>query len=219
MALCSLSTGRIGTPNRLEAAMTRADAVGGDNAVITEALRQYNRSGNIGYDDYGNEIDSEWDGPRKPTTTSFFVNDKYETDDLVLNVGVRVDNFNMDDWKMKNPANPGWDETNQGIIEDEFDKSDTKTVVQPRLGFAFPVSDKSVFHFQYGKYAQMPELTRPYRSTRYMHLVWGGQNYTPDPMGFDLDPIETTQYELGLSYEFADDAAVDITAFAKNTIG
>ena len=52
-----------------------------------------------------------------------------------------------------------------------------------------------------------------------MHLVWGGQNYTPDPMGFDLDPIETTQYEVGLSYQFIADAALDMTAFAKNTTG
>ena len=218
----SLSTSAIYNVNRIiaqDTSMTRANAVSGSNTEITEALSTYNRTGNIGYDDYGKEIDDEWDGPRKPTTTSFFVNDKYETDDLVVNVGVRVDNFNMDDWKMKDTANPGWDETNQGILESEFDKSDTKTVIQPRLGFAFPVSDKTVFHFQYGKYAQMPELTRPYRSTRYMHLVWGGQNYTPDPMGFDLDPIETTQYELGLSYEFTDDMAIDVTAFAKNTIG
>jgi hypothetical protein len=38
-------------------------------------------------------------------------------------------------------------------------------------------------------------------------------------MGFDLDPIETTQYEIGLSYQFSTDAAFDVTAFAKNTIG
>ncbi len=65
----------------------------------------------------------------------------------------------------------------------------------------------------------MPELRRPWAATRYMHLVWGGQNYTPDPMGFDLDPIETTQYEVGLSYQFIADAAIDMTAFAKNTTG
>jgi hypothetical protein len=52
-----------------------------------------------------------------------------------------------------------------------------------------------------------------------MHLVWGGQNYTPDPMGFDLDPIETTQYEVGMSYQFLPSAAIDVTAFAKNTTG
>ena len=65
----------------------------------------------------------------------------------------------------------------------------------------------------------MPELDLPYESTRGMHLVWGGQNYTPDPMGFDLDPIETTQYEVGMSYQFAPSAAIDVTAFAKNTTG
>jgi hypothetical protein len=65
----------------------------------------------------------------------------------------------------------------------------------------------------------MPELDLPYASTRYMNLVWGGQNYTPDPMGFDLDPIETTQYEVGMSYQFLPQAAIDVTAFAKNTTG
>ena len=79
--------------------------------------------------------------------------------------------------------------------------------------------DEVVFHLQYGKFAQMPELDLPYASSRYMHLVWGGQNYTPDPMGFDLDPVLTTQYEVGMSYQFLPDAAIDVTAFAKNTTG
>ena len=104
-----------------------------------------------------------------------------------------------------------------GMINLDF--SDVKTVMQPRIGFAFPVSDQTVFHLQYGKFAQMPELDLPYSSPRYMNLVWGGQNYTPDPMGFDLDPIETTQYEVGMSYQFLPSAAIDVTAFAKNTTG
>ena len=216
-----LSTGAIATLNRniFEEDYTREEAVSGENAEATADLSLSNRRGNIGYDDYGNEVDDDWSGPRQPWSQSFYVNDKYESDDLVVNFGVRVDQFNMDDWKMKDPANPGWDETNQEIVEEEFLPSDTKTVIQPRLGLAFPISDKTVFHLQYGKYAQMPELDLPYASTRYMHLVWGGQNYTPDPMGFDLDPIETTQYEIGLSFQFLDDAALDVTAFAKNTTG
>ena len=106
-----------------------------------------------------------------------------------------------------------------GVHESEFVDSETKTSIQPRLGLAFPVTDEIVFHLQYGKFSQMPELDLPYSSTRYMHLVWGGQNYTPDPMGFDLDPVETTQYEVGMSYQFLADAAIDVTAFAKNTTG
>ena len=196
------------------------DAVNsGSNADVTAALSNYNRGGQIGYDDYGNEVNSGWDGPREPTVTSLYINDKYESGDLVVSAGVRIDNFMMDDWKMNDPSNPGWDESNQGIIDSEFSESETKSVLQPRLGLAFPVSDQTVFHLQYGKFAQMPELDLPYASTRYMHLVWGGQNYTPDPMGFDLDPIETTQYEVGMSYQFAPSAAIDVTAFAKNTTG
>ena len=198
---------------------TREEVVSGNNEAVTTALSLYNRNGQIGYDDYGNEIDDDWDGPREPTVTSIYVNDKFESGDLVVSAGVRIDNFMMDDWKMKDPANPGWDQSNQGILPDEFEESETKSVLQPRLGLAFPVSDEVVFHLQYGKFAQMPELDLPYASTRYMHLVWGGQNYTPDPMGFDLDPIETTQYEVGMSYQILPSAAIDVTAFAKNTTG
>jgi len=216
-----LSTGAMENINRMIAfgEVSRDAAAGGENADVTEKLRLNNRGGQIGYDDYGNESDDGRDGPREPSSMSFYVNDKYEAGDLVVSFGVRMDQFNLDDWKMKDPQNPGWDETNQGIIDGEFLDSDTKSILQPRLGLAFPVTDEVVFHLQYGKFAQMPELDLPYASPRYMHLVWGGQNYTPDPMGFDLDPVETTQYEVGMSYQFLPDAAIDVTAFAKNTTG
>ena len=198
---------------------TREQAASGTNVTVTNALSLYNRNGQIGYDDYGNELDSGFDGPREPTVSSLYINDKFESGDLVISAGVRLDNFMMDDFKMNDPANPGWDESNQGILEDQFSDSETKSVLQPRIGLAFPVSDQMVFHLQYGKFAQMPELDLPYASTRYMHLVFGGQNYTPDPMGFDLEPIETTQYEVGMSYQFLPSAAIDVTAIAKNTTG
>ena len=217
----NLSTSAMYNINKgiVDGAYTREEAVSGTNADVNNILALSNRGGQIGYDDYGNEIDDDWVGPREPTVTSIYVNDKFEAGDLVISAGVRIDNFMMDDWKMNDPANPGWDQTNQGIIASEFSESDVKTVMQPRIGFAFPVSDQTVFHLQYGKFAQMPELDLPYSSPRYMNLVWGGQNYTPDPMGFDLDPIETTQYEVGMSYQFLPQAAIDITAFAKNTTG
>ncbi len=216
-----LGTSAIGGVNRMIASgdVTRDDAAGGDIQLVTDELAGTNRSGNIGYDDYGNDVNDGLDGPREPSTTSFYVNDKYEAGDVVISLGVRADQFNMDDWKLNDPTNPPWDELNKSVFADEISDSDIKTEIQPRLGMAFPVSDEIVFHLQYGKFAQMPELDLPYAATRYMHLVWGGQNYTPDPMGFDLDPVLTTQYEVGVSYQFLPDAAIDVTAFAKNTTG
>jgi hypothetical protein len=217
-----LGTGAIGGINRMIAdtskSLTLVNAEG--DADVTLELAASNRGGQIGYDDYGDIIDGDgMDGARTPSTTSFYVNDKYEAGDVVISLGVRVDQFNMDDWKLNDPTNPPWDELNKSVFEDQISDSETKTEIQPRLGMAFPVSDEIVFHLQYGKFAQMPELDLPYSSTRYMHLVWGGQNYTPDPMGFDLDPVLTTQYEVGVSYQFLPDAAIDVTAFAKNTTG
>ena len=217
----NLSTGAMYNINKniADGKYTRAQVESGGNAEVTSDLASFNRGGQIGYDDYGNEIDDDWTGPREPTVTSIYVNDKFEAGELVINAGVRIDNFMMDDWRMKDPSNPGWDANNQSIVTDQFEESETKSVMQPRLGLAFPVSDEIVFHLQYGKFAQMPELDLPYAPTRYMSLVWGGQNYTPDPMGFDLDPIETTQYEVGMSYQILPQAAIDVTAFAKNTTG
>jgi len=216
----SLSTGAIKNINTgIDAGTFSRDNLNSGDEELVDKMSLWNRSGSIGYDDFGNEVSDGRDGPRHPFQQSFYVNDKYEAGDVVVSAGVRVDQFNNDDWKMTDPTNPPWDETNQGVFGEQINDSDTKTSIQPRLGLAFPVSDKTVFHLQYGRYAQMPELRRPWASTRYMHLVWGGQNYTPDPMGFDLDPIETTQYEVGLSYQFIADAAIDMTAFAKNTTG
>jgi hypothetical protein len=216
----SLSTGAMKNINTaIDAGTFSRDNLNKTDADLVDKMSLWNRFGNIGYDDFGNEVTEGLDAPRHPFQQSFYVNDKYEAGDVVVSAGVRVDQFNNDDWKMTNPTNPPWDESNQGVYADSIDASDTKTSIQPRLGLAFPVSDKTVFHLQYGRYAQMPELRRPWAATRYMHLVWGGQNYTPDPMGFDLDPIETTQYEVGLSYQFIADAAIDMTAFAKNTTG
>ena len=154
------------------------EATSGDNSDATNDLKLFNRYGGIGYDDYGREVDSGLNGPREPSLSSIYINDKYEYGDLVVSAGVRVDNFNLDDYKLKDPGSPGWDKTNSGVIEDEFLDSETKSIVQPRLGLAFPVSDVMVFHLQYGRFAQMPELDLPYASTRYMNLVWGGQNYS-----------------------------------------
>jgi len=197
------------------------DDFANETAAAKDFLSLNNRNGSIGYDDFGNETEGDFAGPRQPFSRSFYFNNKYEneTNDLIFSFGVRVDQFNLDDWKMVDEANPGYDETNQTILEDQFEKSETKTVIQPRLGLAFPVSDRTVFRLQYGRYAQMPELDLPYASTRYMHLVWGGQNYTPDPMGFNLDPIVTTQYEVGFTQQFSTVAAVDVVVFAKNTTG
>jgi hypothetical protein len=91
--------------------------------------------------------------------------------------------------------------------------------VSPRLGISFPVSEKTVFYTQYGKFVQMPEFSDIYyNSYNYMFDIGGGY-FDSSPVGFGFNPIYTTSYELGFRKQFGQYAALDIAGFYKNIQG
>ena len=126
-----------GVWNDAEHTYTRDEVLNNRPNELTSDLASFNRGGQIGYDDYGNEIDDDWTGPREPTVTSYYINDKFESGEVVINAGVRIDNFMMDDWRMKDPANPGWDANNQSIVVDQFEESEVNyTSAEVRFSFS-----------------------------------------------------------------------------------
>ncbi len=181
-------------------------------------LIRRSRVNNIGYDEFGNLLDSGVDQAKHPSNFSYFANDKIETKDLIVNMGIRVDQYDLDDFEI-DPTNPPYDKPAASVHADKLSKSKPRTIVEPRLGLGFPISDRGVFHLQYGKFAQMPDLAQPYKSRSSMALNLGGQNFIRDPVGFNLDPVITSQFEVGYAHQIGDNAALDITAFAKNTTG
>ncbi|MFQ6677402.1 MAG: TonB-dependent receptor domain-containing protein [Fidelibacterota bacterium] len=97
-------------------------------------------------------------------------------------------------------------------------KSEVRTLLSPRVGMAFPVTDKTVFHAQYGKFIQQPELNRMFISyTRFLANMQQG-NYTTSGNP-DLQPVITTQYELGFKQLITNDISVDATVFYKQMSG
>ncbi len=193
------------------------DAVAQGNSQVARDIRLAGYGG-YGYDEFMNKVDSGPNGPKHPVTTSLYINDKIELNDIVVNAGIRYDRFDMDAWDL-NPMDPGYIQQQWTIAKDQLKKQKPRDVVQPRLGFAFPVTDKTVFHLQYGKFAQMPDMFYVYRRLGLMALDLNGQNFIPTPFGFNLDPIRTTQYEIGFSNQFTNYASFDITAYYKNTTG
>jgi hypothetical protein len=188
---------------------------------------------NYGYDWYGNEISdiNDIDGPKAPRMIGAYLQDKIEYSDLVVNAGVRLDYFDNDDFKfVDDPAtsaiegaeNPAVDKTipsypiykASGIA-----KSKPFVAVSPRLGFSFPVSDRTVFHLQYGKFIQPPQLSSIYRGRGNSATIFSGGNFIPNPVGFDLSPTRTTHYEVGFTQQFTENAAFDIAGFYKDISG
>ncbi len=171
-----------------------------------------------GYDTFGNEINVEGpDGPRHPYYLSVYAQDKFEAKDVVINAGLRVDVMDNDDFTFADPLNPPWDRQNQSLIRDQLINKKAAVIVSPRLGLAFPVTDRTVFHFQYGKFVQAPRLTDIYNGSTWYHALFGGgTSFRTNVVGLGLDPEKTTQYEIGFSQQFSDAAAFDVTAYYKN---
>ena len=172
-----------------------------------------------GYDYLGNEDASGlsfMDNARHPTIGAFYVQDRYEWKDLVINAGLRFDYFNMDQYEPANYLNPFVNVEDFTLEEDRWSKVKDFMTLSPRLGFGFPVTDKTVFHMQWGKFVQMPQMTQGYRSQSNVATAMAGGFFYTNPMAFAVRPERTTQYEIGFSQILGTSASFDATLFYRD---
>lgn len=190
-----------------------------DAQAFTGLLQEVNWSSftNYGYDLFGNETDAEPYEPRNPVFISGYLQDKFETGDLIINAGLRFDFIDMDSWAFDDPTNPSFNDSTHIPVLSTAEV--THSFVTPRLGFSFPITDRTVFHMQYGKFVQAPSLDVAYRGVHDAATQLIGGFAFLDPIAYNPDPIRTTQYEIGFSQQFTDFAAFDVTAFYKDIKG
>jgi hypothetical protein len=173
---------------------------------------------NYGYDVLGTTVNSDdFLGPRHPVFASAYLQDRMEYGDLVVNVGLRYDYFDTKSTPFVDPTRPELtvDRITNQIDPNGIGKSTPFSGVSPRLGAAFPVSDRTVFHVQYAKMVQQPRL-RDVNLGMYAvanQLFWGGST---TPIGFDLRPTRTTQYEIGFTQQIGEFASFDITGYYRD---
>jgi outer membrane receptor for ferrienterochelin and colicin len=225
--------GNISDDNLLNEMIKAAEAAG-KLEDLQRLIRQNSRGDFFGYDEFGRDQDGggslggDLEAPRKPVMASAYLQDKIEYRDLIVNAGIRLDYFDIDSWDIVKDDNGlatiNRDENNYTLrIEDGgktyMTPSETHTKISPRLGFSFPVSDRTVMHVQYGKFAQMPALRQALTGGARLALETGGQNFINAPTAFNLEPMHTTQYEIGFEQQFTDRASFDITGFYRDIKG
>lgn len=152
-----------------------------------------------------------------PNQAAIYVQDRIELGDLVVRAGLRYEYFDPNAFipsNLQNPAN-----TIIGVPGSVLVKAKTKHTIAPRLGFGFPLTDKSALHFSYGHFYQMPQYSSLYENANYQVLKFltGGATYQQDYLGNpDLEPEITVQYEVGLKQALSDNLGVDLTFFYKD---
>ncbi len=184
--------------------------------IGNQLFRAFN---NYGYDPFGNEVDSGPFAAKHPVLASGYIEDRLEVSDMILNLGLRYDFIDMDSFAWKNPKLPAIDNDTHLIPDSALVSGSTFSYLSPRIGFSFPVTDRTVFHLQYGQFVQSPSLDVAYKGIYRATEILNAANLFTDPVAYDPQPIRTTSYEIGFAQQFTDFAALDITAFYKDIKG
>ena len=187
---------------------------------LTELVRRTSATDFYGYDAFGRETDgSGLDGARQPVFASAFLQDKVEYEDLVINAGLRWDYFDVDSWRFVDPSAPVRNDSSFAVEVSSMRKTRTFHELSPRLGFSFPVTGSTDFHVQYGRFVQMPALRDMFTGSARLALELGGGQPVFAPTAFDVEPVRTTQYEVGIEHLLTSFAAVNATGFYRDVRG
>jgi hypothetical protein len=201
--------------------LNQANALPGQSNYGEQTAELIRRQGinNFGYDFFGNETNE--DGliaPKKPVFFAAYIQDKIEWNDLVVNIGFRYDYIDIDNQEFVDPARPELTiDKNTGAIDPNGLKDvPSFNAISPRVGVSFAVTDQTVFHAQYGKFVQQTRLRDAYTGIYSTARSLRGGLFIGAPVGFNIRPTRTTQYEIGFTQQIADFASFDITGYYKD---
>ena len=104
-----------------------------------------------------------------------------------------------------------WDSTENIWMPAPMVEVDPKSKWSPRIGLAYPVTDRTVFHFSYGHFFQTPTFdAMTYNAvkdiTATLPLVGNPR----------IKPQKTVAFETGLKQALSTDVALELTLWSKD---
>ncbi|MCX8056119.1 MAG: TonB-dependent receptor [Ignavibacteria bacterium] len=175
---------------------------------------------------------------RKPQEGAAYFQTKLEMFNMIVNAGLRLDVFNPDGVVLSDPTDPNiydpikpdnkfFDYNKNGVqdpgepsktVEDRmkywYKKASVKYQVSPRVGIAYPITDRGVIHFSYGHFLQLPSYELLYTNPDFeLGVGSGNQGLFGNA---DLKPQKTVKGEIGLQQQIGSDISIDVTMFFED---
>jgi outer membrane receptor protein involved in Fe transport len=192
---------------------------------------------NLGYNIYGDEWNGTYNqddhmlAPAEPVQSRFYVQDKLEFKDVVLQMGLSFET--IDTGAMAPDSDGDGDGDSDGFNHLYFNRQRVdrngdgngnyvwkkvakETAVHPRIGFSFPVSDRTVFRANYGTHWQSVPMSYLYLSDSQLSadILAGNATASENPA---LKPERSTQYEIGIEQRIGSFASLKVEGFYKES--
>jgi hypothetical protein len=166
---------------------------------------------------------------RKPFEFSAYLQDKLELNEIIINIGVRADYFDSDGQILSDPSDPDIyrprkEENVAKSIEERrvsnangdpwYKDAESEIKLSPRLGVAFPITDRGVIHFSYGHFFQIPNFDLLYTNPEFK--FGSGTGNLGIAGNSNLKAQQTISGEVGVQQAFTDDVTFDLTAFFRD---
>lgn len=160
---------------------------------------------------------------KNPVELSAYIQDKIELSELIINIGIRYDMFMPDGKLLVDPSDPNiYNPLNPVNIAKTlaerktywYKDATTKSQLSPRLGVAFPITDRGVIHFSYGYFFQIPPFDLLYSNPEFK--FGQGTGNLGIAGNSDLRPQGTISGEVGVQQAITDDISIDLTAYFRD---
>lgn len=139
-----------------------------------------------------------------PIEIAAYIQDKIELEQMIVNVGIRFDYFDSGFVLPADLRNP----TESAKVD-----ADIKTQISPRIGVAYPISERGMLYFSYGHFFQIPPFEFLYSNPDF-EIRTGGLNTIVG--NANLEPEQTVAYEFGLQQQLSDDIVLEAVGFYKD---
>lgn len=127
------------------------------------------------------------------TEASCYLQDQWEHEGMVLNAGARLDVFSVGD------------QLDDSEVQDRWRRQ-----LSPRVGMAYPVTDRDVFAFHYGLFSQTPDRGAIFENRTGTTGIQGNP---------DLESEATVAYQASLQHMFSDDVFGQFSVYFKDIFG
>lgn len=151
---------------------------------------------------------------KSPYEFSTYVQDKMEFDEMVINIGVRLDYLDPKTTVPSQRRNP------DNVLEfDEpermstYEDAEAQYQVSPRLGLSYQLGNTAILHFSYGHFFQPPSFQNTYLNNSF--LV-GPVDYAITMGNAQVKAEKTISYEVGLFQELSDGMNLDVAVFYRD---